>query len=226
MKLIGTEYGRTAFLFPTEEMRPLPGLHLPSVVETVVKRYNFFAPPDLTGPWDEVLKRTMTFRSGKLKKGNKHINISEFVIYTDAIAAECTITENAEEFLIDLLSWGQDALGLRESDSNIRRYYTSRLVVEFNKDANRLLAKYDELSSLLSATLNELYEVTQPVELHRLTLNCDRSQLSSFTLATDFWIERRVNVPYSSQRFFCEAPLPTNTHAQLLKRIERLLSSA
>lgn len=225
MKLIAVEMGRVAMLFPVEEIRPTGGLNVSELVGLLVERYGFQFLPDLSRPWEEMQKSVFKFNSGVFKVNNKQKNILEFTIYNDGIVANTSSTEDSEKFLEDMLGWAKDAFHIREITTKPTFYYSSQIIVEFDIDMNALLSQFKHISDLYGKELKTLYNVQQLPELSRLAINCDRTKLPITVLGTDFVMERRLNQPYEDKRFFCEAPLPTAQHLQLLRDIEKAVGT-
>jgi hypothetical protein len=223
MRLVGTESGRVVLLFPIEEMRPLRGLVLADTVRLLTDRYQFAYPPDLSR-WENVQNNPLLFRSGKLEKNGYTLAVGELGVYSDGIAVSASSTEVAEEILNDLLDWSKNALGMRELQRSARKMYHSVVVVEFDYDVGALLSQYAKICSLLSDSLKVTYKLENEVKLSRLAFSQDPTKTPPSLPAGELVIERRVNYPYDTNRFFCSAQLPTDEHVRLLQQIEAVMA--
>lgn len=226
MRLINTEIGRVIRLIPMEEIRPLGGLHLPTALRMVSEQYGFSHTPDLLRNWEETQKDGLKFQLGKLVHGNRTINVIDFTLYNDGIVATSVSTDDAELFLDDLMAWGKEVFGLREIDrTNVRTLYLSNVIVEFESSPDSLLKSFTILSESLAELLRTTYGLDLPVQLYGLGLHFDRTiTVPAWQTITQFTLDRRINQPYSKNRFYSGAPLKTKDHLAFLEIIESTLN--
>jgi hypothetical protein len=224
MKVVGYEAGKAFWFIPAEEMRPLHGLNLANAITLISGVFNFREQPDVSRPWSELSTGPMTFRGGTVvrEEDNKEIHINSFDLYTDVLAADCYDTEQSEWFLNHVMEWGKLTLGLRDPIRSPRKMYQSQLVIEFENDINPIIKQFSDLSATFGQLLNELYGIEALPEVHKLTLQCDKTLMPTYILNTDFTIERRENRPYSERRFWCQAALHTQQTIQLAEQIEKI----
>lgn len=227
MQIINYEIGRIIRIFPLEDIRPASGLHPPTALRMIAERYGFAHTPELKRSWEESQQEGLRFQLGRVTNRIRTININDFTIYNDGLVATTTTTEDAEIFLDDLQSWVREEFGYKDPNrSTLRTLYMSTMVVEFDSSPDELLKSYSAISSICGESLRQTYGIEIPVQISKLSLTYDR------TLATPAWqtlahfnIERRVNYPYKENRFYCEAPLKTTDHANILQAFDALLSS-
>jgi len=216
MKLVSLEIGRVVQLFVADEVGPLAGLYVPELFQFVLARYGFVKHSDIT----EVLKTGAKFEQGQLKVGEKKINIKELSIHNDGIIVDTFNTDDSSIVVDDLFNSGKKIFGFRDPETKLPRRFVSHVVVDFNKPIDNALKGFEAIRRSLSSAYKNAYGTDVNYDLFRVSLAVDPQNVPPQT-ATEFIIERRINVPFSKNRFYCVAPLPTQTHLSLLETIER-----
>jgi hypothetical protein len=220
MKIISYEGGRILDLVPLEEIRPLQGVVLPDFLGAVHAKYEFSSKPvDLV----EAAKSGAKFELGKFVLDGVPLVIKELSIYNDGLICETYDTRTAELVLDDFLAWATTTFKLRERQSPIRRTYTSAFICKFDKEIESGLGKLDQVRKLLSKALNTAYGWDYEYNLNRLNFMVDPMSIPHLR-NTNFVMERRLQFPYSENRYYCIAPLSTEAHTHLLEDIEGMLS--
>jgi len=224
MRVIAFETCRVTALFPFEEVTPLGGVSDLDVVEKIKSRYHFVKGPELTS--EEIAKNGYKFETGKFSFESSSVRITDFAVYRDGIVINAAKTDVAEAFLDDVTAYMQKEFSFREFSTQPRRYFQSHIIVEFDQPLPKLITAFEGLSSAISEPLAEIYETKIPISFGRVDFTADKTKLSVRSPATvhPFVIERRVNVPFEKERYFCSAPLRTNTHLAVLERIETTLN--
>jgi hypothetical protein len=221
MKIVTIDGGRVLDLVPLEELRPSAGVYLPDFISAVATRYSFANVPTDLG---EAIKSGAKFDTGKFMFNGNPISIKELGIYSDGLICEAHGTHFADLILDDLLQWATDKFKLKERLAPIHRTYTSGLVCIFDKSVESGLGKLTTICDLLSKACNDLYGWKYKYNLNRLAFNVDPTEIPHLR-STNFILERRLQVPYSENRYFSIAPLKTEAHIELLETIERELLS-
>lgn len=216
MKLVSDELGRVVQLFVPDEIAPFGGIYLPELFELISKRFGFVKQSDIA----DALKIGAKFEIGQLKVGEKKINIKELAIHQDGIVVDTRNTDDSSIVVDEMFRWGKQTLGLRDLETKRPRRYLSFVVVDFDKPIDNALKGFEAIRRNLSNAYKSTYETDVSYDLYRVSLAVDSQSLPPQT-ATEFTIERRINVPHSKNRFFCTAPLPTKSHLVLLEEIER-----
>jgi hypothetical protein len=223
MELIATEGGRILDLVPIEEIRPISGLYFPDFIKDVTSRYAFGAgPPSLA----EAAKSGAKFEHGKFDIGGTVEVIKELAIYTDGVICDCFNTRTADLILDDFFAWATETFKLRERQSPPHRTYTSVIVVEFANAVEAALGKLARIRKMLSKSMKNAYGWDYEFNLQRLAFAVDQTTIPQLR-STQFYIERKLGVPYSENRYYSMAPLKTEEHILLLAAIEtELLASS
>ena len=162
------------------------------------------------------------FENGEFTIDGAHVSIENLDIYNDGIVATARNTSDAEAILDDAIEWGMETFGLRRPEKMLPRTYTSWVVVDFEEPIAQLFSKFDNLRTLITKSFEETYKRTLDFQMQRIAFNVDPQLLPPYT-QTDFAIDRRGGSPYSLNRFFCSAPLKTDSHIALLEGIEATL---
>ncbi len=225
MKLVATEVSRLLLLIVMDEIRPLGGAFMPAIFRAIMSRYEF-----VVGPTDiaDAIKNGAKFEHGRFVSAAGPIVINDIGIFNDGIVVGAPTTDYADAITDDLLGWATSTFGLRERTTLKPRTYTSNVVVEFDRAAERALGRFESLSRKMSAALAESRGWGCGVSVQRLAFQADPLTLPSSMMpptSTQFSIERRGGAPYAQNRFWCAAPLRTGEHLALLEAIEADLAS-
>jgi hypothetical protein len=216
MKLIAVDNARALQLFSADEITPEKGAYLPHVIERIGERYQFMERP--------APKRTnegIKFHGGRFITDQQEISINELVVYSDGAAIQAPNTHLADIVLDDFIAWVKTTFGIAEPITKFPRSYGDNIVVDFDGPIEHVLSVLTEMTDAYSAALEQIYGAPIFTTLHRLTIATFERPTPALILS-DFNIERRQNVPYSQNRYFCSAPLPTDIHLNLLQKLEDL----
>lgn len=228
MKVVSSELGRSSYLFVPDEVRPAGGVYVQESVRLICERYGFGGLP----PLQEALNSPIKFTHGRLIGGSKKLNISELVIYSNAIQASAANTADADYIVDDILAWAKSTLGYREPQTKLPRLYESNLVVDFERQVDRLLYPFKALQSELQKALAATYGLQLPIAITSFGIGADPLSVAGQlpppipgVLKPELGLVRRINHPYSENRFFSSAPFQTDVHIALLEQFEAALSS-
>lgn len=227
MKEIAYELGRFVLLVPPEQVTPLRGLDAPDAFAAIAKRYGFQSTPNLSVPAEQLQKDGIRFRLGKVpgKEANRQTAIiNDFVIFQDGFVVDGYTTDDAELFITDLMKWGKESLGIRDFSRPPRQVYASHLTVQLELPANKRIKQFDDITTLLTSLLMKTYRLNTVVELQGVRFDYDRLTASNLYNLVPFAIERKAGHKYEDGLFWCQAPLRTADHIQVLKTIETILS--
>jgi hypothetical protein len=111
------------------------------------------------------------------------------------------------------------SLGMREPTMPPLHYYLSTIVADFDKS----------LDSLFPPGLLQNISAAMPVhgraQFFAIHFNFDPSTIPgriSRINPSQFRIERRLEIPYDQNRYFCQANTTTEKHIELLEQLERM----
>ena len=143
MKLISKERAVVAIKFVPDEIKPLKGYNLPTLLTAITERYEFAKPPSV----QETQATGAKFQNGRLISGN--INIAELGVFNDAISATTTDTNDSEAVVKDLYGYLKETFGIREPSAKPVRGFQSELVIEFKNNPDRAFKAFGPLIALL-----------------------------------------------------------------------------
>jgi hypothetical protein len=218
VRLIGSHVGRCLKLFAWEEVRPVHGVNSSILAAAIAEQFNFQIKPTPPILPDTVIK----FGDGSAVINGTLIAIQKFEIYSDGFAVDCTNTDDAKLVSDEIFRWDQTDLGFREFIRQPRLIYQSQIIAEFVPEFENIFRGWRKLQNLLNASVQQRYGFNQDVNVHRVHWRGDPHTIVNNTLVSDFWIERKVAEPYSSNRWHCHGVLPTNEWISLLEAVEKL----
>jgi hypothetical protein len=223
MRVVKYDASRVTSLFPFEEVTPLSGANDREIIEAVGSRYKFLKIPDLAK--DDVAKDGFKFASGQFTFESSVFRLGEFSIFRDGLVINAATTNGSEAFLDDVIKFMRESFSFRDFVTKPRLFFQSQLVVEFDRAPEKLLRSLDQLVEVISKPLRDSYDAEIRMQFSRLDFDVDRSpgKPPIARLVQRFGIERRTDIPFEKQRFFCVAPMRTNTHIAVLEAIEKLI---
>ena len=219
MDVISAEHGQSLQLFLAEEVRPRSGLYLPDVIRRISERYAFAIGPT---NYEIIVKEGARYKDGRLVTEGRTIAIKDLGFFVDGVLAVAFNTDDSDLVLNDLILWATESFGLREPRTKLPRKYVSSVVVEFDAELGRALLAFDELQERFASAVKNKYGIDPEINASRITLAADPTKLPAGT-TFEFIIERRVGRPFSENRYFSSASLPTTSHLDLLAAFERRL---
>jgi hypothetical protein len=184
-------------------------------VQEVVKRYKFQKFPKTFEEFDEV--KGVVFEDGKI--GNKIIQ--KFTIFNTVLVLETrSHTNDSKQILEEMLVWGAAKFGLNYNPGGIKRFaYVSDLT--FYSGVPLLGAACPPLVDLAAKTSAAITEIWQdPVLYYPANLAVAHDPLSRKNGVAPFTITYRAEHKFSENKYFSEAPLPTDMHIRFLEEFE------
>jgi hypothetical protein len=219
MNLISTEHGQSLQLFAAEEVRPPSGLYLPDLIRNISERYAFAVGPS---NYETVMKEGAKYKDGRFVIEGRTIAIKDLGFFVDGVLAVAWNTDDAEAILNDLIVWVVQNFGVREPRTRLPRKYVSSVVVEFDAELSKALTAFEELQEDFGSAIKGRYGMKPEINASRIALSADPTKLPPQT-TFEFTIERRAGRPFSENRYFSSATLPTAAHLDLLGAFERRL---
>jgi hypothetical protein len=222
MKVIGIEYGRVSLLVDLLDLGTRTGVYLPEAAMLLQSRYAFVHAPSV--PLQAQAQQMYRFEQGRITTDKKQYSISAFEIHPHGLVVQGTDTDAAEAFFDDFFAFGMEHLHLKNPEREPTKIFLSAMVIEFGSDTNKFLAKWKEITKEFSGQLERTYDIREPAQLSRLSLQPDPQALTPrlAALVNEFTIERRIYEPYGHQRYFTTAPLRTDDHIALLQKLEHI----
>jgi hypothetical protein len=199
----------------TADLDPRGKVFNADFVQEVVRRYKFQKFPKTFEEFDEM--KGVVFEDGKI--GNKVIQ--KFTIFNTALVLETrSHTNDSKQILEEMLVWGAAKFGLNYNPGGIKRFaYVSD--VTFYSDVPILGAASQPLIDLAAKTSEAVSEIWEDrVVYYPSNLAVAHDPLSRKNGIAYFNITYRAEHKFSENKYFSEAPLPTDTHIKFLEEFE------
>ena len=217
MNLISAEHGQSLQLFVAEEVRPPSGLYLPDLIRGISERYAFALWPT---NYETIMKEGAKYKEGRFVTEGRTIAIKDLGFFVDGVLAVAWNTDDSDLILNDLIVWAAQNFGFREPRTKLPRRFVSSVIIEFDAELGKALRAFDELQEGFASAIKETYGMDPEINASRIVLSADPTKLPT---TFEFNIERRVGRPFSENRYFSSATLPTTSHLDLLRVFERRL---
>ncbi len=200
-----------------DEIRPRDGAVMRNLIIKLQEIFKFAqVPTQLPQPGG---LPGLDFLEGSFEADGEQHPITKLAIYQDGL--NITVpgnTQRAEKALQRTLDFFL-SLGYREPTSEPIRYFISTIVVDFDRPIDHLF------SSAILRKIADVMSIRGASSLMSFRTGFDPatipSRLGSIN-PTQFLIERRVAVPFETNRYFCQANTTTELHIKILDEIERL----
>jgi hypothetical protein len=205
---------RVIGFFDTADVSPRHGMFFPELVKELVQHCNFQKFPITLEDWNN--PEGAQFVVGKLDK----TAIEKLIIYPNGLQVETRNgTTESKRVLEEILGWARDKFGILYSPATVKRWaYVSDLT--FTSDVPLLMTgPLERLSRGVSEAIGNV--VGEEVIYEPLGLNIGHDPLLRKYGRAVFSIHRRAEVPLRDNKYFSEAPLPTEIHLDLLAQYER-----
>ena len=215
MELSAIILARALAYIETFDLAPRGKVFYPDFVRAVVERYKFQKFPKAFEDFDE--GKGIVFEEGKI--GNNVIQ--KFTIFQTLLALETrSSTADSKQIIEEMLTWGVAKFGLAYAPGMIKHFgYISDLT--FYTDVPILGAACQPLIDLATKTGTALSEIhKEPFEYYPANLAVGHDPLARKNGIAPFVITRRAESKWSENKYFSEAPLPTDVHIALLGEFE------
>jgi hypothetical protein len=190
-------------------------MSMPEAVQKLAERYSFQKFPRTFEELD--ISKGIEFLEGK----SAEHPIRKFVIWDSLLVLETRINTNVSKAILEgILSWGVGELGINFQPDSIKRYgYVSD--VTFFSDAPLLTAN-PAVTALAKRSSDELSRIwQQPVQYEPLSVRVGHDPTTRKYPLAPFSIEHRSESRFSENKYYSEAPLPTDIHWEMLEQYEK-----
>jgi hypothetical protein len=215
VKLSAIILARVLGFVETYDLAPHGKVFYPEFTRAVVERYKFQKFPKTFEDFDE--SKGIVFEEGKA--GNNVIQ--KFSIFGTLLAVETRSgTDDSKQILEEMLLWGAAKFDLNYKPGTIKRFgYISDLT--FYSDVPLLGAASQPFIDLSVKTTEAVSDIWQEsVKYYPANLSVGHDPLSRKNGIAPFSITHRAEAKYSENKYFSEAPLPTDMHIQFLEEFE------
>jgi hypothetical protein len=205
---------RVLSFFELVDVTPRSGIFFPDLVKELVQHCNFQKFPASLDEWNN--PEGAQFLVGRLGK----TVIDRFIVYNNGVQVETHAgTEESKRILEELLVWSRDKFGIAYQSASVRRWaYVSG--VTFRSDVPLLVT--GPIERLARGITTEISRVLGEETVYQPTgFNVGHDLLLRKYPRAAFTLQRRAEVPLSDNKYFSEAPLPTEVHLALLAQYEK-----
>jgi len=222
MKLISSVFGMAAVKVPGDSVAPLEGAVIKDVIEAIGRKYEFATKPPLQLAAQGQLA---VFQGGALKADDRRIGIIQLALLANGDIAMAQTTEQADLIVSDLINFLEETFGFRYKSAEKERLHMSNVVVQFEKEAGQAFDRFAAMENLLNDGKEPRFQFKR-LGFGQGDITAANALSVESLQNADFAIERRAGEPYSSNRFFCSAPMQTREHLAILEKFEGLLLAA
>jgi hypothetical protein len=229
MKVIRIVAGTVAVRVATDEIFPPSDPPLLDLISSIQQRYQFAITPlidaaQLNGPFD--------FKAGKFVKGEMSNSISQMVLQIEGGIITTSSTDLADLISNDLHGFLDKTSHFRLTSAKQNRSYASAIIVEFDSTIEKQIEFIGRIEKLINSSGGKSPER----KFKRISFGFEdqsipnpakpvmMSPLESIE-KVEFIIERRAGEPFSSNRYFCVAPMRTEGHIRVLEQIDDMLKA-
>ena len=214
MKLAAIIQARTLAFIELYDLDPRGKAFFPDSITRIAERYGFLQVPK---PSEADEQKGVELKTGK--HGDKVIDVLK-IFETLLVVETHSNTSDSQAILEDMLNWGKKDLGLTFEPSMIRNwayvsiltfYSNVNLVAHANSPAMRLAAKVTE-------SVSKIWNEKISYDPRNLVISHD--PMTRKNTVASFSILPRSESPYSENKFYSEAPLPTDMHIKFLEEFE------
>jgi hypothetical protein len=230
MKLISKLQGFSTLRVSPDEAMPQGGFVFPSVIAALRETYKFtvfpeFAPGEM--PLVQLSPIGLAFQNGEFEIDGSRVAIAQLQLFLNGIAVGAQATEFSDAILENVMDLLDSKFGFRFRDSEAQRGHISNVVVQFERSLEDAIPQFNIIRDIFFEASQPEDGEKKPLVMKGLKLGSQPRNLINLLQANqfDFNIERRAGSPFSSNRYFCGAPLASDEHLRVLEEIERRLLS-
>lgn len=214
MQLAAVILARTLGFIESFDLNPHGQAFYPDIVRGLVEKFGFHKFPQKPEEFDET--KGVEFIGGKW--GN--VVVEKFTIFSTGLLLDTRVsTSESQRVLLEGVAWAASSFGLKYDPKMITRWgYVSNLTFysEFP-----LLKPNSPTSKLVERVQDAAGKFTGDRAVWEPTIFTVHSEsIPKKPLYAPFTIQRRAESAFSENKYFSEAPLPTDTHWSLLEQFE------
>jgi hypothetical protein len=215
VRLSAVILARTLAFVEVFDLSPQGKVFFPDLVKGLVDRYKFQKFPTKWEDFD-IAKAGIIFESGKI--GGKVIQ--KFTIFDTLLVVETrSNTTDSKEIIEEMLSWAAGKYGISYGPGSIKHngyvsgisFYSDVPILAVNPMLNFLAAK-------MSAALSDIWQ--EPIHYETVGIGVGHDPGTRKFPIAQFTVTRREAAKFSENKYYSEAPLPTDLHLSLLEEYE------
>jgi hypothetical protein len=214
MQLSAVHLARVIFFVEAIDLNPRGAAYYPEIVHALVERYGFQKYPQKPEEFDE--SKGVLFEQGRISD----VTIDRLIIFENGLQLDTTRgTEESEAILLSALTWATQSLGIVFKPEMVKRKaYVSQFSFYSEAPLLRTTPILNHLAENISAAVSDNLRTKTTFEPSAILIGQD-PEGRSFPVSA-FSIERRAQAPFSDNKYFTAAPLPTELHLALVSDYE------
>jgi len=194
------------------DLNPKGKVFLPDLIKGIADRYKFQRLPK----FEEREKEGLIFEEGKI--GNKVIK--KLTLFDALIVLEtASNTSDSTQLIEELLLWGAAKFDLNYQPQSIKSFGYVNAVTFYSDtpilEANPALRK---IADVTGEAVSEMRKEQLRYQTINITIGHD--PMARKNPIASFIITRRAEAKFSENKYYSEAPLPTDMHIALLEEYE------
>ncbi|MBI4777193.1 MAG: hypothetical protein HY788_23930 [Deltaproteobacteria bacterium] len=219
MNLLSVKLARSIWLGPISDLNPKGISIARSLFPFLIDTYKFMEYPSSTKTEDP--QAGLKFENGEFEiDGHDYpIHINSLTLYLDGITVDTHSSTNYSDVILDnVLTKSEQLFGGPVYASIIKqKLYVSEVYVSTDQVLERLNSKLKQISNYL-------------IKYFGKEINFQAGGISFWPDPKNkfnprpFAFERAVEAPFSENRYYSIAPIPTDKHLELLDKLEMILS--
>jgi len=215
MNLVSVVLARSVWIFDLGEFNP-KGINLWPVCERLIQKYRFARYPKNILDLSE--EKTLAFKAGTFIN-SKGVNVlMGLSVFNNGLTADASSsTDDSDEFLQQIAGSIAQEFGL-VVPQNVGRVYLSQLDIESEFSLPALNPALARLAAMLSSSVATVDG--KPRRFDFGAIHFWNEDTNPVTSPAYFRFERKVGLPFSSNRYFSQAALKTQEHLQFLQNFE------
>jgi hypothetical protein len=214
MEISAIVLARALYFIESLELNPKGKLFYPDLIAALVERCGFRKFPEGLEHFDEA--KGVEFVAGKWGD----TVVERFKIYNNGLQVDTRVsTAESERIMNEAIEWAINEFGIAYTPQMLsRKAYVSDLV--FRTEVP-LLTSYSPITNLCRrghAALGEISRDKMPWQPIILTMQSEG--VPRKPVHAPLTIQRRAEAAFSENKYYSEAPLPTDVHIRLLEQFE------
>ncbi len=221
MRLAAVTRARALAIVGIDELNLGGKLRLADCIDPIVQRYGFLVFPKEPKDFD-LSDKGARFEDGKADG----VTIDSLVIYDGALFVDTlSNTSDSKRILLEMLEWGRDTLGLTYVPGMIKQWgYISDIV--FFSDFPLLVSMSSPVQKLAEKTSRFTEELWNGLKYEPINLSIGHDPGVRKNGVASFFIQHRINSTFAENKFFSEAPIPTDFHIKFIEEFESDVSAS
>jgi hypothetical protein len=216
MKLISVALARTVLQFELNQVSQ--GRDLWPVCQELIERYHFAGAPKNALDLDD--QKALSFKQGSFVN-SKDLSVSVSIsIFSNGLVVDAlSSTDDTDEFLEEIQQWVAEDFGL-VVPPGAGRAYVSQLDVESDFSFVKFHPQVAELAEAMTHMVSTVEGKPRTFDFGVLQFWTE--DVNPATSPAIFRFERKIGLPFASNRYFTQAALKTIDHMAFLDALEAL----